>query len=174
MKQRSLKLAALTLAATGCICSTAFAIEHEFHGLLRVKGDFTNFDQAGGNDASKTNALSKNNLGKSFFYTEQRARLLYLARLIDDVKLVTQFEIDSRWGDTSQNNNRGQGGAMETDQVNLETKSVYLDFNIPATKVNVKLGVQPWEDSYTGIFVDADMAGVLATEWMLRRRWGYW
>src|SRR5512147_753444 len=101
MKQRSLKLAALTVAAAGCMCTSAFAIEHEFHGLLRIKGDFTNFDQAGGNDASK-GSLSKNNLARTFFYTEQRARLLYLARLIDDVKLVTQFEIDSRWGDTSQ------------------------------------------------------------------------
>lgn len=165
MKQRSLKLAALTLAAAGCMCTSAFAIEHEFHGLLRIKGDFTNFDQAGGNDASKTNALSKNNLAKTFFYTEQRARLLYMARLIDDVKLVTQFEIDSRWGDTSQSTatTRNVGGAMETDQVNMETKNVYMEFKVPYLPTTAKAGLQPFDDSYKGIFLSSDIAGVMTT-----------
>lgn len=162
MKQRSLKLAVLTVATAGCMCTSAFAIEHEFHGLLRIKGDFTNFDQAGGNDASK-GSLSKNNLARTFFYTEQRARLLYLARLIDDVKLVTQFEIDSRWGDTSQNNNRGQGGAMEADQVNLETKNVYMEFKVPYLPTTAKAGLQPFDDSYKGIFLSSDIAGVTTT-----------
>lgn len=171
MKQRSLRLAAFTVAAAGCMCTSAFAIEHEFHGLLRIKGDFTNFDQAGGNDAWKAstrtpaNILSQGDTGKSFFYTEQRARLLYLCRLIDDVKLVTQFEIDSRWGDTSQSTatTRNVGGAMETDQVNLETKNVYMEFKVPYLPSTAKAGLQPFDDSYKGIFLNTDIAGVMTT-----------
>jgi hypothetical protein len=65
MKQVQLSVAAL--AAAGCMSTSAFALENQFNGLLRIKGNFTNFDQAGGNDASGLNKLSYNNLGRSFF-----------------------------------------------------------------------------------------------------------
>ena len=129
MKQRNLKLSVAAVAALGCMGSTAFAMEHDFNGLLRIKGDFTNFDQAGGNDASGSRKLYRSNPSKSFFYTEQRARLKYTGKFSDDVKLVTQFEIDSRWGDSSQFVARNQGGAMEADSINLETKNVYMEFS---------------------------------------------
>lgn len=161
MKQRKMKVAVSALAAVGCMSTSAMAIEHEFNGLLRVKGIFTNFDQAGGNDASlKTKDLSAGNLGKSFFFTEQRARLKYTGTLANDVKLVTHFEIDSRWGDTSQNNGRGAGGAMEADQVNLETKNVFMQFKVPYLPTTVRAGIQPVDDMYKGIFVGTDAAAV--------------
>ena len=102
MKQQKLLLTVAAVAAVGCIGSTAFAMEHEFNGLLRIKGDLTNFDQAGRNDATGLiKPLYRTNPSQSFFYTEQRARLKYTGKFSDDVKLVTQFEIDSRWGDSS-------------------------------------------------------------------------
>ena len=171
MRQRGLKRAACTMVALGCLGSSAYAMENEFHGMLRIKGDFTNFDQAGGNDAWKAstrvpaNILSQGGTGKSFFYTEQRARLLYLCKLTNDVKLVTQFEIDSRWGDTSQSTatTRNVGGAIETDQVNLETKNVYMEFKVPYLPTKVTAGLQPFDDSYKGVFLSADIAGVMST-----------
>ncbi|GAB7028242.1 hypothetical protein JCM15764A_34900 [Geotalea toluenoxydans] len=43
-------------------------------------------------------------------------------------------------------------------------RNIYLDFNLPTTtKVNFKVGMQPWVDSYGGLFVNADMPGVLAS-----------
>jgi hypothetical protein len=159
MKQRNLKVAVSALAAVGCMSTSAMAIEHEFNGLLRIKGIFTNFDQAGGNDATKSN-LSLNNEGKSFFYTEQRARLKYTGKFSNNVKLVTQFEIDSRWGDTSQNAARNSGGAMETDMVNLETKNVYMEFKAPYLPTTVRAGIQPVDDMYKGVFVGTDAAAV--------------
>jgi len=168
MKQRSLKVSVAAVAALGCMGSAAYAMEHNFNGLLRIKGDFTNFDQAGANDASAynltnttgNNVLSKNNLGKSFFYTEQRARLRYTGKLSNDVKLVTQFEIDSRWGDSSQFVARNQGGAMEADSINLETKSVYMEFKVPYLPTTARAGIQPVDDMYKGIFVGTDAAAL--------------
>ena len=37
----------------------------------------------------------------SGFIAEQRARILYTAKASDDLKLVTHFELDSRFGGTS-------------------------------------------------------------------------
>lgn len=76
---------------------------------------------------------------------------------------MTHFEIDSRWGDSSYDTGRNKGGGIGADTTNLETKNVYLDFNIPATAVNAKVGIQPWIDSYGGIFVNADIAGALVS-----------
>lgn len=160
MKQRTLKLSIATVAAVGCMGSTAFALEHQFGGLLRIKGDFTNFDQAGGNDASNATKLSQDSLGRSFFYTEQRLRLKYTGRINEEVKLVTQFEIDSRWGDTTGTVARNQGGAMEADSINLETKNVYMEFAVPNLPVTARAGIQPVDDMYKGVFLSADAAAL--------------
>jgi hypothetical protein len=154
-------LAAGTLTAATAV--PAMALENEFHGMFRLKGFLTNFNNGKFLEYDPAGADAKADTKN---YVEQRARLKYIAKANDDLKLVTHFEIDSRWGDNSYNSNnttRNNGGAIGADQVNLETKSVYLDFNIPKVPVNVKLGIQPWEDAYQGIFVDADMAGLLAT-----------
>lgn len=161
MKRLGIKEAAVVVAAVGCMVGSASAMEHQFNGRLLIKGDFTNFDQAGGNDASAKSTLYRTNPSHSFFYSEQRARLRYTGTLLDEVKVITQFEIDSRWGDTSQGNARGQGGAMETDQVNLETKNVYMDFKVPYLPTKVKAGLMPFDDSYKGIFLSSDIAGVM-------------
>jgi hypothetical protein len=163
MKQRSLKLSVAAVAAVGCIGSSAFAMEHEFNGMLRIKEDFTNFDQAGGNDASVSRKLYRTNPSHSFFYTEQRARLKYTGTFSENVKLVTQFEIDSRWGDSSQFVARNQGGAMEADSINLETKNVYMEFTIPTLPTRVKAGIMPFDDAYKGIFLGSDIAGMMTS-----------
>lgn len=164
MERRCLRWSALFFVTVLCMSSAAFAMEHDLNGFFRVRGDFTNFDQAGGNDASRDPAnLSRQNEGKSFFYVEQRARFRYTGKFTDDVKLVYQVEIDSRWGDTSQVSSgytRNVGGAMETDQVNLETKNLYMEFKVPSLPTTARVGTQPWDDSYKGIFLNADIAGV--------------
>jgi len=166
MKQGTIKVAVAAVAAMGCMGTSALAMDHDFNGLLRIKGDFTNFDQAGGNDVwkastrSPANILSQGDTGKSFFYTEQRLRMKYTGKFTNDVKLVTQFEIDSRWGDTSQFAARNQGGAMEADSINLETKNVYMEFKIPYLPTIARAGIQPVDDMYKGIFVGTDAAAL--------------
>jgi hypothetical protein len=168
-KTRLLAVAAAS-ALTVATAVPALALENEFHGMFRLRAFVSNFDDGAGGtqfspDPAKPGALNKNHPGTSN-YVEQRARLMYIAKANDDLKLVTHFEIDSRWGDNSYNSNgttRNNGGAIGADQTNLETKNVYLDFNIPSAPVNVKLGLQFWNLGYKGIILNDDQSGVSAT-----------
>lgn len=180
----SFKKKVLAVAAVGALTAAtavpAMALENEFHGMYRLRAMVSNVDDGApgfitlGNDGYKgnfttqgltggvsNNAIDRYQVNKNFI--EQRARLMYIAKANDDLKLVTQFELDARWGDNSYNVGRNSGGALGADQVNIETKNVYLDFNIPSTTINMKTGIQTWTDAYGGIIVNNDMAGALAT-----------
>ncbi|AJE04648.1 membrane protein [Geobacter pickeringii] len=154
-------VASATAALSVAVAVPAMALENEFHGMYRLNSVIDNFNGDGPYDPA-----GKDKKAPTTAYFEQRARLMYIAKANDDLKLVTHFEIDSRWGDNSYNSNgktRNNGGAIGADQTNLETKNIYLDFNIPKVPVNMKVGIQPYNDSFKGIMFDADMAGALAT-----------
>jgi len=170
IKKRMLAVAAAS-ALTVATAVPALALENEFHGLFRLRGIIDNF-----NDGGAGTIVPQNNTPTSVAtfpqpgtpgtrsYIEQRARIMYIAKANDDLKLVTQFEIDARWGDNSYNSNstsRGNGGGIGADQTNLETKNVYLDFNIPSTPLNVKLGIQGFDDGYKGVIFNNDAAGMV-------------
>ena len=161
MKQRNKNLV-LAVVAVGCMTSSAYAIETEFNGTFRVKGDMTNFS-GGSNDASGKAALSLNNQGANYFFTEQRFRPKVTAKLDSDVKVVAEFEIDSRWGDSDKSSTKGRnfGGAWETDNVNMETKNVYVQFPLLYLPTTAKVGLMGLDDSYKGIFFNADAAAVM-------------
>lgn len=160
----NLKKTVAIAAAAGALAAVsvpAFALENEFHGMYRLRAIMSNYENSGsgvlhaGTAADPTPTLT---------VFEQRARLQYIAKASADLKLVTHFEIDSSWGDSAYNNGRGIGGGMAADTVNLETKSVYLDFNCPLTGASVKAGIQPVSDAYKGTFVTDDMGGVVASK----------
>lgn len=180
----SIKRTVAIAAAAGALAAVAMpamAFENEFHGTSRLRYFLSNYENGGGGNplavngsgfvapvtGSTTENLKTNN------YFEQRTRLFYTAKANDDLKLVTGFEIDSVFGDKAQaattgaatpaGTGRGQGGALESDTVNLETKWVYLDFKIPSTPVQVKAGIQPVKDQLKGIFLDADVAGIMTS-----------
>jgi len=166
MKKKLVILSAAALTAATAV--PALALENEFHGMFRVKALLTNFQSAGlsgiqtaNTSTGKTTLLSNENRNYTLF--EQRARLQYIAKANDDLKLVTHFEIDSTWGDAAFQNNRGQGAGLGADTVNLETKNVYLDFKIPATPLTAKVGLQGFTDAYKGIFLNDDVAGAAAS-----------
>lgn len=147
-------------ALTAATAVPAMALENEFHGLFRVRAFLDNYSDGGAGTLTPSKEPGTRN------FIEQRARLMYIAKANDDLKLVTHFEIDSRWGDNSYNSNgstRNNGGGIGADQTNLETKNVYLDFNIPSTPVNVKAGIQGFVDAYKGIVFNNDAAGVVAS-----------
>ncbi|HMN03650.1 MULTISPECIES: hypothetical protein [Geobacter] len=167
MKKKIFAVAAAG-AMTAATAVPALALENEFHGMFRVFGTISNYGSTNASGSTIAGVLTPDlsSDAPTRGYMEQRARLMYIAKANDDLKLVTHFEIDSRWGDNAYNSNnttRNNGGAIGADQTNLETKNVYLDFNIPSTPLNFKVGIQPWVDSYGGILVNADMAGALAT-----------
>ncbi|BCS55667.1 hypothetical protein [Geobacter sp. SVR] len=188
MKLKKTVAIAAAASALAAVSVPAMAFENEFHGTSRLRYFLSNYENAnkggvllpltsgairGPNTSDTTENLKMNN------YFEQRTRIFYTAKASDDLKLVTGFEIDSVFGDKAQGattaagstvngstvvgTGRNQGGALESDTVNLETKWVYLDFKIPSTPVQVKAGIQPIKDQLKGVFFDADIAGILTT-----------
>jgi hypothetical protein len=147
---------ALTLAA-----GQAFALENEFHGMMAVRAYNSNY-LAG--TAGRLNIDGDSNTTRN--WVEQRTRLFYSAKANDNLKLVTGFEIDSAWGNSSYTTGRGLGGALGSDATNLETKWAYLDFNDPFMGANFKVGIQGLNDNYKGLLVGAgaDAAGLLASK----------
>jgi len=181
----SLKKTILAVAAVGALTAAtavpAMALENEFHGMYKMKYFVSNFDNSSAGyfyegATSPTKGVSQSAVN----YFEQRARLFYNAKANDDLKLVVAFEMDAVFGDRSQggftlangtntgtvNNGtafRNSGGALDTDAVNLETKWVHLDFNVPGVPTNVKVGTQAIKDSLKGVLFDADAAGIFTS-----------
>lgn len=161
MKKLPLFLASAALVAASPSLAPAF--ENEFHGLYRIKSLVTNFQASGLGSSGQPPLLTYTTLHRDYTLFEQRARLQYIARANSDLKLVTHFEIDSTWGDAAYQNGRGIGGGLAADTVNLETKNVYLDGNLPLTPINMKVGIQGWIDAYKGIFFQDDAGGAVAS-----------
>lgn len=145
---------ALTLAAA----VPAMALESEWHGTFSAYYDVSNYSAAGNQFTTNDAGLHKNAQTENYFV--QRARLAYLAKVTDNVKLNTKFELDySYWGNSSYTVGRNTGGGIGADSVQLETKNVFLELTYPM--LNTRIGMQPYTDAFKGTFVDADMAGIL-------------
>jgi hypothetical protein len=151
----------LTIAAAGALTAVtalpAMAFENEFHGMFQIRTYLSNFDNAGASVASQVNPSADH---KTNNFTDQRTRLQYTAKASDDLKLVTQFEFNTTWG--NQTIGKGGGGGIDTDSTNLVVKHAYLDFNV-GKSLNVKLGQQAYKDNLKGLYVDADLPMARAT-----------
>src|SRR6266545_831413 len=156
LKKKLLVVAAGT-ALTAAMAVPAMALENEFHGMMAVRGFNSNYlaGTAGRLNIDGDSATTRN-------WIEQRARIFYTAKANDNLKLVTGFELDSVWGNSSYTTGRNLGGALGSDTTNIETKWVYLDFNEPFADSNFKVGIQGLNDSYKGLIfgVGADAAGI--------------
>ncbi len=162
MKSSNLMAALVTMGLAAAVATPAMALENQFSGSFTSFYDVSNYSAAGNYGANaNANAAGLEKNAKTENYFVQRVRLGYTAKASEEVKLVTKFELDyNYWGNNSYTNQRGGGGALGADSVNLETKNLYLDLNLPG-HVNAKIGMQGYNDSFKGIIFDADMAGIL-------------
>ena len=185
---------AAAAGALAAISVPAMAFENEFHGSYTFNTLFSNFQDGGSGDfnpAARTTSVVTNvgsfspttglpintattTVTKGYGenrpmnnYFEQRARIQYTAKASDDLKLVTHFEINNRFGNI--NTVTGTKGAvdvsgsdLDTDGLSLVTKHVYLDFNL-GSNFNTKLGLQPYKDTIKGLFIDADIPAIMTT-----------
>jgi hypothetical protein len=178
----SLKKTITIAAAAGVLTALAMpamAFENEFHGIYNTKFYLSNIDN-GGAATYVPNAWNANKRTNNFF--EQRARLQYIAKASEDLKLVTHFELDSNWGGNGSASstvgqsgykgmapaalggsitNGNNSGQLDSDSITLETKHVYLDFNAGPT--NFKVGIQPFGDAFNGVLAIADAAALVTT-----------
>lgn len=146
----------LTIAAAGALTAVtalpAMAFEHNFNGTFVAKTYLSNID----GNTSGTSALGLENT-KSNNFTDQRTRINYTAKASDDLKLVTQFEMQTWWGVEKASYDKADGGGdIDTDGNNLVVKHAYLDFNI-GKNLNAKVGQQAYKDKFGGLYVDADL-----------------
>lgn len=156
MKSSKVMAALVTLGLAAAVATPAMALENQFNGAFTTYFDVSNYNAEG---VLKKDAPTAN-------YFEQRLRLGYTAKVNEELKLVTKVEFDyGNWGNSSYDNpgGRNQGGALGADTVNMELKSAYLDWKLPSAKLAAKVGMQPFDDAFKGIFVSADMAGILLT-----------
>ncbi|UFS68520.1 porin [Geomonas sp. RF6] len=158
----SFKKQILAIAAVGALSAAtavpAMALENEFHGMYRAFGFMSNAYNG-------TSAITLAPGAHTNAFAEQRARIQYIAKANDNLKLITHFELDSRFGGASYGTSgkyagSGDAGQLDADSVSLETKNVFLDFNEPFSGTNFKVGVQPWADAYGSTFALFDGAGI--------------
>jgi len=159
----------LTIAAAGALTAVtalpAMAFENEFHGIFNFNTVFSNYNNGksgaiftDGNGTSVATALKKNN--KTNNYMEQRARIQYIAKASDDLKLVTHFEMNNQYGLVKGTGTSGT--QIDTDTYNIQLKHAYLDFNI-GKNFNTVVGMLPYKDTLKGVFIDADVAAIYTT-----------
>lgn len=154
----------LTIAAAGALTAVtalpAMAFESQFNGSFLVKSYLGNWDRGTGSSAVPTADKTKTNN-----VTDQRTRLTYTGKASDDLKLVVQLEMNTRWGNSATGggtNTSGMGGGIDTDGLNVATRWAYLDFNM-GKSFNMKVGQQPYKDALKGLLIDADLPMALAT-----------
>lgn len=158
--------------AAGALCASAvpaMAFENEFHGSYVMRYMLSNWDNGGGAPGAgggvRIEPTQKRDKNIANEYFEQRFRLMYTAKASDDLKLVSAFELDTKFGGdkTGKYGVSSDAGVLDADGIMLETKWVYLDFNL-GKSVNVKTGVMPISDSFKGMLTGwTDDAGILVT-----------
>ncbi|RJQ87926.1 MAG: hypothetical protein C4519_00050 [Desulfobacteraceae bacterium] len=103
-------------------------------------------------------------------YTHMRGRLLFNFITAPGVGLVWHNEIDFDFGSGAygQNNgnpaapggvNRGFGGGLGADTVNLETKQLYMYFKVPEIPLKANIGVNWITDDFDWVILGDDAAG---------------
>jgi hypothetical protein len=94
-------------------------------------------------------------------FAEERARLYISPKLSQYVSGTFAFEFDMRFGDSAYGVGRNQGGGLESDQINIETKDIFFTVNFPGTALTGIFGLQNIKDPYNGLVLGwADTGGV--------------
>jgi len=126
---KRLLIVLVALVAIFALVLPASAAELKFGGLFAQKFYSTD-NQHNGNE--------KNDDNTNWFYT--RMRLYFDAVGSENLKAVSKFEIDDYWGDNRIGSLSADGGS-NNDSAGLEIKNAYIDFIVPDTTLNFKLGI---------------------------------
>jgi hypothetical protein len=112
-------------------------------------------------------SVGQDNVG-SFFYT--RMRLYFTAIASENLRAVSKVEVDSNWGDgrigrvsiDGGSDARGDAGNPSANS-GFEIKNAYIDFTIPDTVLNFKVGLGPAKLGKSGITFNDDTPLIMAT-----------
>ncbi|HAD04742.1 MAG TPA: hypothetical protein DCF93_09015 [Desulfuromonas sp.] len=124
------------------MATPAFALTADTKGFLEIRGQA----DRNLNDGSDRGEADNDRTG-----VEQRLRLWTEVAADENVKAVFAIESDLAWGANSDSLGDIDGNGTDDSKTNsigtdyrgnLEIKHVYLDFNLPSLKTNVKAGAQ--------------------------------
>lgn len=183
MRKCLLVLAAALLAVS--IAAPALAdVEFLYGGQFRVRynagdnvwdgtdheGYYGNYGPQFVNSLGKPNTYYNSNDNRN--YIDQRLRLYFTFVGSPNLKVVTKFEIgDTTWGDPGlaasqlgQRAGQNGGGNIGADNVAIEVKNAYLEFNVPNTPSTAIMGIQTITLLNSWIIDDDFSAGVLVTK----------
>ncbi|SMC17228.1 hypothetical protein SAMN02746041_00258 [Desulfacinum hydrothermale DSM 13146] len=128
MRKNLVVLLAVLMAVA--IALPAFAVDFKYGGMMRVRWySYNNFD---GTDDADDHAN----------YFDQRVRMYFTFVASENLQLVTKWEEDNVWGAKGGDRDLTHATSDFRDPYDMETKNVYLDFNIPNTPIRAKLGQQ--------------------------------
>jgi hypothetical protein len=126
---KRLLIVLIALVAIFALVLPAGAVELKFGGLFAQKVYSTN-NQHNGDDDVDDNT--------NWLYT--RMRLYFTGVASENLKAVSKFEIDDFWGDSRLGSVSADGGS-NNDNAGMEIKNAYIDFIVPDTALNIKVGI---------------------------------
>ena len=130
---KKLFVAFVAVGLIAALAAPSFAAELRGDGALKLKHIITTEYASGQLLPTKQIATKR--------LTTMRANPRFQFIANEYAGFVWTGEIDVDWGDSSYTDNRGGGGAIAADVVNLENKNLYLHFSIPETPVSFRGGI---------------------------------
>jgi hypothetical protein len=177
MKKSVVAVAAVLLAASAL---PAMALEAKFSGEFRTRGEYFNEHFMEEDFYTDVLGLSESEADKESSLWDSRMRLRMDFAANENLKGVYVLEVgDVTWGGTATNagvtladravgifgdgrtrDDGNGGGNLGADAANLETKNMYIDFTVPNTPVNTKVGILPLKLGH-GIVLDNDATALV-------------
>ena len=169
MKKITSKLAAGAVACACLLGSASLASAAD----IKVKGDF----EFGFGLYTGTNFTKHDN--EETFDAMQSFTTQIDIIASESLRGVVRFEIGdtywgngggATWGTANSGAGRGAGGAMGADGVSVMVESLYIDWLVPETDLQVRMGIQPFalpmavarsDDEGGAYVIDDDLAGIL-------------
>jgi len=147
---KRLLIVLIALVAIFALVLPAGAAELQFGGLFAQKVYSTD-NQKDGDDSTDDNT--------NWFYT--RMRLYFTGVASENLKAVSKFEIDDYWGDGRIGSLSADGGS-NNDAAGMEIKNAYIDFIVPDTALNIKVGIIGAKLDKPGWVFNDDTSGLFA------------
>lgn len=161
---KRLLIVLIALVAVFAMVLPASAADLKFGGMFWTKWYATSNIKDGNDD--------NNDRISSFFYT--RMRMYFTAIASENLRAVSKMEVDSDWGDgrigrvsvDGGSDGRGDATGFQNDgsaNSGFEIKNAYIDFTIPDTALNFKVGLMGAKLGKSGIIFNDDTPGIMAS-----------
>jgi len=126
---------AVAIVALLAVATPSFALDVKYGGLFRLRWE-SNDNVTDGQD--KKGGLYDDNIGSAF---DQRLRFYMYFIASENLRVVTKYEINTRWGQAP--GGTSGGGWVGADATSsIRVKNYYVEFNVPQVPVRAELGVQ--------------------------------